>query len=61
MKVGDLVKNTHALDRCDLGLIVDIDIEALGDIRAGYLIRWCGPPGGVPEETWNSVRWLEKV
>ena len=61
MKVGDLIKNTHALDRSGLGIIVKVDLKALNDWRAGYLVYWCSPPKGCPQESWNSDRWLEKV
>ena len=61
LKVGDLVNNTHALDRSGLGIIVDIDHTALDDWRCGYFVNWLNPPKGVPSETWNSDRWLEKI
>ena len=61
LKVGDLVNNTHALDRSGLGIIVDIDHTALDDWRCGYFVNWLNPPKGVPSDTWNSVRWLEKI
>ena len=57
MKVGDLVKNTHALDRREVGLIVKVDQPSVDDWRCGYLVRWCD--NGIPEESWNSERWLE--
>ena len=58
---GDLAKNTHALDRCGLGPIVKIDQTALDDWRCGYFVQWLNPLKDKPSETWNSVRWLEKV
>ena len=65
MKVGDLVNNTHALDRSGLGLIVKVDEARLreeGQERACcYRVHWINPPVGCPEYSWNSVAWLEKL
>ena len=61
MKVGDLIINTHALDRCGLGIIVEIDQKALDDWSAGYFVHWCNPPKGIAKQSWSSDRWLEKV
>ena len=48
MKVGDLVNNTHALDRSGLGLIVEVK-------------HWLNPPPGCPDYSWNSAAWLEII
>jgi len=61
VKVGDLIINTHALDRCGLGLILKIDQKALDDWRAGYLVFWLNPPEDIAKQSWNSDRWLEKI
>jgi len=60
MKVGDLVNNTHALDRSGLGIIVEIrKREAF--YGCDYRVRWINPPPGCPDYSWNSTAWLEKV
>ena len=65
MKVGDLVNNTHALDRSGLGLIVEVDearLREAGQERACcYRIKWINPPYGGYEFSWNSAAWLEKI
>jgi|2_EtaG_2_1085320.scaffolds.fasta_scaffold35975_4 hypothetical protein len=61
MKVGDLVKNTYANVRCDLGIILEVDQPRVDDWRVGYLIHWLNPPEGIAEVSWNSCSWLEKV
>ena len=61
MKVGDLVKNTHAVDQLGLGIIIDIDEAALSRQWAGYLVSWFNAPKGVPKQSWSTDRWLEKV
>ena len=62
MKVGDLVNNTHALDRSGLGLIVEVEHDP--PLRPGdccYKVQWISPPVGCPEYSWNSAAWLEEV
>jgi hypothetical protein len=60
VKVGDLVNNTHALDRSGLGIIVEIrKREAF--YGCDYRVRWINPPPGCPDYSWNSTAWLEKV
>jgi hypothetical protein len=65
VKVGDLVNNTHALDRSGLGLIVEVDearLREAGQERARcYRIKWINPPYGGYEFSWNSAAWLEKI
>ena len=61
MKVGDLVNNTHALDRSGMGLIVKIRVSSTSNDHTPYLVHWVAPPKGCPQESWNSGRWLEKV
>ena len=58
MKVGDLVNNTHALDRSGLGLITEVS-EDHGD--CSYRVEWINPPPGIPEYSWNSRAWLELI
>jgi len=60
-KIGDLIKNTHTLDYCGLGIIVDIDQDALDNWKAGYLVYWLNPPADIEKQTWNTDRWLEKI
>ncbi len=62
MKVGDLVNNTHALDRSGLGLIVEVQRDATKR-TAGceYKVEWIQPPPGCPRYSWNSAAWLEIV
>ena len=62
MKVGDLVNNTHALDRCALGIIVEIERDATKRTPdCEYRVQWIDPPTGCPAYSWNSARWLEVV
>jgi hypothetical protein len=61
VKVGDLVKNLHALDRCDLGLIVRVKPPSADDWLSRYLVQWLDPPDGRAETSWNSDKWLDKV
>ena len=65
MKVGDLVNNTHALDRSGLGLIVEVDearLREAGQERACcYKVQWINPPHAWSEYSWNSIAWLEKI
>ena len=62
MKVGDLVNNTHALDRSGLGLIVEIERDATKRTPAcEYKVEWIKPPPGCPSTSWNSAAWLEIV
>jgi hypothetical protein len=64
MKVGDLVKNLHALDRCELGIIIEIyKGRTVGGRPCEHRVRWIDPPktSGLQQETWNSYKWLEKV
>ena len=59
MQVGDLVKNTHALDRSGMGLIVKIRASSTSNSHTPYLVHWTKPPKGCPDYSWNSERWLE--
>ena len=62
MKVGDLVNNTHALDRSGLGLIVEIHVDPTKrSPSCEYKVQWINPPTGCPSYSWNSTSWLEKV
>mgnify|MGYP003113896898 CR=1 FL=1 len=62
MKVGDLVNNTHALDRSGLGLIVEISKPQLTNPNAcPYRVQWINPPPGCPAFSWNSAAWLELI
>lgn len=61
MKVGDLVKNIHAVDHTGLGIIVAIGAPQNHDWRPCYLVRWLDAPKGIPEQSWSTDRWLEKV
>ena len=62
MKVGDLVNNTHALDRSGLGLIVEIQCDPTKrSPSCEYKVHWINPPTGCPPYSWNSKSWLEKV
>ena len=60
MKVGDLVNNTHALDRSGLGLIVEVRGSAVMH-DCDYKVYWINPPPGCPGYSWNSAAWLEIV
>ena len=61
MQVGDLVKNLHALDRCDLGLIVKVKPPSALDWQSRYLVQWLDPPEGRPTTSWNNDQWLGKA
>lgn len=62
MKVGDLVNNTHALDRSTLGIIVEIESDPTKRTPGcEYKIKWINPPRGCPSSSWNSASWLEVV
>ena len=62
MKVGDLVNNTHALDRSGLGLIVEVERDATKRTQGcDYKVHWISPPTGCPDYSWNSAAWLEVV
>jgi hypothetical protein len=61
MKPGDLVNNTHALDRSGLGLIVEIREHMPPYHGCDYRVQWISPPPGCPEYSWNSAAWLEIV
>ena len=62
MKVGDLVNNTHALDRSGLGLIVEIRCEPTKRSPSCiHKVQWINPPPGCPSYSWNSAAWLEVV
>ena len=62
MKVGDLVNNTHGLDRCTLGIIVEIKKEPTKrPPNCIYKVQWISPPIGCPQHSWNSASWLEVV
>jgi len=61
LKVGDLVNNTHALDRSGLGIIVKIRVSSTGNGHTPYSVHWMTPPKGCPDYSWNSINWLEKI
>ena len=61
MKVGDLVNNTHALDRSGLGIIVEVKANHFEMAGCDYKIHWINPPTGCPDYSWNSAAWLEVV
>ena len=61
MKVGDLVNNTHALDRSGLGIIVEVNIRKQPMNGCDYKVHWLNPPPGCPDYSWNSAAWLEIV
>jgi len=60
LKVGDLVNNTHALDRSCLGIIVEVSKPQLTNPNGcPYKISWFNPPEFIGDYSWNSDRWLE--
>jgi hypothetical protein len=61
LKVGDLVNNTHALDRSGMGLIVKIRVSSTSNDHTPYLVHWVTPPKGCPDYSWNSINWLERI
>ena len=62
MKAGDLVNNTHALDRSGLGLILEVECEPTKrSPSCKYRVQWIQPPPGCPRYSWNSAAWLEVI
>lgn len=62
MKVGDLVNNTHALDRSGLGIIIEVKGRDTNHrVGCDYKVQWINPPPGCPDYSWNSAAWLEKI
>ena len=62
MKVGDLINNTHALDRSGLGIIVEIEHDPKKRTPScDYKVKWINPPPGCPPYSWNSAAWLELI
>ena len=62
MKVGDLINNTHALDRSGLGIIVEVKRRGPeAPPGCDYKVNWINPPPGCPDYSWNSAAWLEVV
>ena len=61
MKIGDLVNNTHALDRSGLGIIVEVNIRSQPMNGCDYKVHWLNPPPGCPDYSWNSKAWLEII
>ncbi len=54
MKVGDLVKNIHALYPAGMGIIVDVSISGLNSCP--YKVHWFDGH----EPAWMKAEWLEK-
>ena len=62
MKVGDLVKNIHALDFDGLGIIIEVSKPQLTNPNGcPYKVHWLNVPDARFGYTWNSGRWLEKM
>ncbi len=63
MKVGDLVKNIHALDFDGLGIIIEVSKPQLANPNGcPYKVYWHNAPGvGRFDCTWNNGKWLEKT
>ena len=62
MKIGDLVNNTHGLDRCALGIVVEVIKDPTKrPPNCTHKVKWINPPVGCPHYSWNSPSWLEVV
>ena len=66
MKVGDLVKNIHALDFDGLGIIIEVSKPQLSKTNGcPYKVHWLGNAAWLSSArvdcTWNSSKWLEKI
>ena len=62
MKVGDLVRNTFAVDDQGLGIIIEVGPEIQGGaLMWQYKVQWINPPRGCAESTWNNTTWIERI
>ena len=61
MEVGDLVNNVHAPPNgVGLGLVIK-KVKRPGEGGLNIKVKWLKPLPGIPEISWMSEIWLEKV